>query len=62
MDLEEIILTSINEEEVKRLLSSCKELVFLLMSREGFTQFRDTTSLGSGFGSPLGGVVRLEGQ
>ena len=59
---EEIILTSSNEEEVERILSGCKELVFLLVFREGFTQFRDTTSLGSGFGSPLGVVVRVEGQ
>jgi hypothetical protein len=62
MNEEEIILTSSNEEEVERLLSSCKELVFLLVFREGFTQFRDTTSLGSGFGSPLGVVVRVEGR
>ena len=62
MDEEEIILTSSNEEEVERILSGCKELVFLLVFREGFTQFRDTTSLGSGFGSPLGVVVRVEGR
>ena len=60
-DEEEIILTSSNEEEVLRLLSSCKELLFLLVFREGFTQFRDSTSFGSGFGSPLGVVVRVEG-
>ena len=53
----EIILTIINEEAVKRLLSSCKEILFLLM-----LLFRDTTSLGSGIGSPLVGVVRVEGQ
>ena len=59
---EEMILTSSNKEEVERLLSGCKELVFLLVFMEGFTQFRDTMSLGSGFGSPLGVVVRVEGR
>ena len=43
---------------MERLLTGCKELVL----REGFTQFRDTTFLGSGFWSPLGVVVRVEGQ
>jgi len=59
---EEIFLTSSNQEEVKMILSSCKEMSFLLVFREGFTQFRDTTALGSGFGSPLGVVVRVVGQ
>ena len=62
IEVEETILISSNDEEVERLLSGCKELVFLLVFMEGFTQFRDTMSLGSGFGSPLGVVVRVEGQ
>ena len=47
---------------MKRILSSCKEMTFLLVFSEGFTQFRDIPGLGSGFGSPLGVVVRVVGQ
>ena len=61
-DDEEIIFTGSNEEDVERLLSGCKELVFLLVFREGFLQFRVITSLGFCFGSPLGVVVRVKGQ
>ena len=47
---------------MRRMWRCCKEVLLLMVFREGFTQFRDTTSLGSGFGSPLGEAMRVEGQ
>ena len=59
---EEIVLDSSNQKEVELIQSGCKELVSLLVFREGFTQLRDTTAFGSGFGSPQGVVVRVVGK
>ena len=59
---EEVVLTSSNQEEMVKIITSCKELVFLMVFREGFSQFRDTTALRYGFGSPVGVTVRVVRQ
>ena len=46
-------------EPVSEFLTNCKELGFLIVFREGYTQFRDTSTLGSGFGSPEHIIVRI---
>ena len=41
------------------MLHKCKELAFLIVFREGFTQFRDMSTIGAGFGSPRYVAVRV---
>ena len=62
MEEDEIIINENNIEDVEKILFGCKELVFLMVFREGFTQLRDTSALGTDFGSPMGVVVRVEGK
>ena len=53
------ILTEGNLSEVKNMLKGCKELSFLLVFKEGFTQFRDMSTIGTSFGSPRHVIVRI---
>ena len=52
-------LTTNNQSEVLQMLHKCKELAFLIVFREGFTQFRDMSTIGAGFGSPRYVAVRV---
>ena len=52
-------LSTNNQSEVLQLLYRCKELAFLIVFREGFTQFRDMSTIGAGFGSPRYVTVRV---
>merc|ERR1719233_1694910 len=59
-EVDEFIMNENDKEEVEKILCGCKEIAFLMVFREGFTQFRDTAALGYDFGSPMGVVVRVE--
>ena len=53
------LLTEGNLPVVKEILKGCKELSFLLVFKEGFTQFRDMSTIGTSFGSPRHVIVRI---
>ena len=46
-------------EDISDAVMNCKELCFLVVFREGFTQLKDTSTLGSNFGSPEYIIVRI---
>ena len=49
----EILLRKENYQQVSAVLKNCQEMTFLLVLREGYSQFHQAPKiLGSGFGSP----------